>query len=136
MAVSPACQHGLLKTWSQESTLKRIWLATSFLNPPAPKVLRACINNCKVQVYLRGDLFFGQNQLVIDRSQRRTSKNTFVYSTEWTSSCMRPPGTGKRKVTTTVFFTFGLRFSVLRRVFFHVSCREAGPDFVISELFG
>ena len=72
-------------------------------------------------------------------------KNTVFYSTEWTSSCMRLPGTGKRKVKNTVFFYFGLQFSVLRRVSFcshFPMClvgrhREAeGADFAVSELFG
>ena len=52
---------------------------------------------------------------------------------------MRPPGTGKIKVKKTLcFFTFGLRFSVLKRFFFFSMCLVGRPgrQFLISELFG
>ena len=95
------------------------------------------INN-KVQVYLGGVTFFCQNPQFLIGRDALLQKTLFFTIFFWTSSCMRPPGTGKTKMKKErgfLFFVFDFRF--WNAFFFDVSCREAGKTiFVISELFG
>ena len=99
---------------------------TPLKNPPAPKVLgrdRPDGTRKRLQVYLGGGAFFGQNLLFFDRSWRSPSKNTVKNSTEDTCSWTRPSKIGKRKVKKTrVFQLFDLNFLVCN-IFF---CGSAG----------
>ena len=75
------------------------------------------INNCKVHVYLGESIF--PKPCVFRGSRHRTSKNIVFYSTKWTCSCTRPPGTGKTKVKNTcVFSLLVVDFFLFWNVFF------------------
>ena len=95
-------------------------------NPPAPKVLGRDLPDGarkRLQVYLEGGAFFGQNLLFLIGRDARLQKTTVKNSTEDTCSWTRPSKIGKRKVKKTrVFQLFDLNFLVCN-IFF---CRSAG----------